>query len=189
MKINQRLAIFTLVLIGVTTFCKYQFGPNINWSGFSPVIAIGLFSGMLIREKSKSFLLPLVAVFGSDVAIQLLYVAGLFPYAGFYTYQVFNYALLLAITLLGWALKGKNYSSIAGGAVIAPTVFFVISNGAAWLIDTGNLYTNDFAGLVTSYKAGLPFYRNAIAGTLISLPLIMLGYNYLVKGTRQLTLA
>lgn len=188
MKLNTRLVLFTLILIAATTICKYFFGPNLSWSGFSPVIAIGLFSGMLINNKSKSFFLPLIAVFASDMIIEILFSFGLFPYSGFYTFQIFNYSLLLAVTLLGWLLKGKNYRSIAVSGVIAPTVFFLISNCGAWLIDTGNVYSNDLSGLMISYKAGLPFYRNALASTLIFLPAILISYNYIVKRTTAMKL-
>ena len=181
--------IFTLVLVAVTTLCKFFFGPQLNWSGFSPVIAISLFSGMLINDKSRSFFLPLIAVFASDVIIEVMFNFGWFPYSGFYSWQIFNYALLLATTLIGWALKGKSYGAIAFGGVIAPTVFFLISNFGSWIIDYGNLYTEDLNGLMASYKAGLPFYKNALAATLIFLPSVMLGYNFMVRKTTTLKLA
>lgn len=133
-------------------------------------------------------MLPLLAVFASDVIIEVLFTAGLFPYSGFYTYQIFNYSLLLAMTLLGWALKGKSYGQIGLGGLIAPTAFFLISNCGAWMIDTGNLYADNFSGLMASYKAGLPFYRNALTATLLFLPAILLTYNYTVKKTAGLKL-
>lgn len=189
MKINSRLLVFTLVLVAVSTLCKFFFGPNLSWSGFSPVMAIALFSGMLINDKGRSFFLPLIAVFASDVIIEVLFNAGLFPYSGFYTWQLFNYGLLLTTTLIGWALKGRSYGSIAAGGIIAPTLFFLVSNFGAWMIDATNLYTNDLGGLLLSYEYGLPFYRNALAATLLFLPAILLGYNAMVKRTTALKLA
>src|SRR5689334_8414780 len=116
MKFNSRLIIFTLVLVILATACKYFFGPDLDWSGFSPMIAIALFSGFIIRERDMSFLLPLLALFISDAVIQLLYKQGLFPYQGFYTGQWKNYLILLALTLIGWALQGRKYSSLVVGA-------------------------------------------------------------------------
>jgi hypothetical protein len=188
MRTNSRLLIFTLILIAATTVCKYYLGPELSWSGFSPVIAISLFSGMLISDKSKSFFLPLIAVFASDVIIHGLYLLKEFDYPGFYTWQLFNYSLLLAITLIGWALKGKNYGTIAVGGIIAPTAFFLFSNFGSWMIDYGNLYTEDLNGLMASYRNGLPFYKNALGATLVFLPAIMLCYNFLVKRTAAMKL-
>ncbi len=128
MKINSRQILFTGILVLLATACKYFFGPDLDWSGFSPVIAIALFSGFIMKERNLSFVLPFVALLLSDVFIQFLYSADLFPYAGFYSSQWINYAILLASTLIGWMLKGRNLASLATGAIAAPTAYFLISN-------------------------------------------------------------
>lgn len=188
MKINGRLVVFTLILIALATTCKYFFGPRLSWSGFSPVIAIALFSGMIIKRKDMSFLLPLFALFFSDLIIELLYREELFPYAGFYSGQWKQYLILLLTTLIGWDLKGRSYGSLLFGAIAAPTVFFLISNLNVWLSNEV-VYAQDFSGLMTCYAAGLPFYKNALIATLIFLPVILLGYNYIMRKKTALTLA
>ena len=78
MKSNGRLIVFTLILVVLATACKFFFGPDLNWSGFSPVIAIALFLGFVIKERDLSFILPFVALLLSDVFIQVLYFINLF---------------------------------------------------------------------------------------------------------------
>jgi hypothetical protein len=188
MKNNGRFILFTLILVIVATACKFVFGKNIDWSGFSPVIAIALFSGFIIKRKDMAFLLPLLALFLSDVAIDVLYSQGLFPYAGFYSGQWINYLLLLSTTLIGWALKGNTRVSMFAGAIIAPTVYFLLSNFNVWV--GGHVtYPRTFDGLMQSYINGLPFYRNALIGTLVFLPLISLCYNLLTRNKPVLTVA
>src|SRR5258705_13608797 len=63
MKINGRLIVFTLILIALQTTCKLLFAPRLEWSGFSPFIAIALFSGFVMKERNISFVLPLLALF------------------------------------------------------------------------------------------------------------------------------
>jgi hypothetical protein len=188
MKINGRLIVFTLVLVVLATACKYFFGPDLDWSGFSPVIAIALFSGFIMRQKDISFILPLLALFISDAVIQLLYAQNLFPYPGFYHGQWVNYLILMSATLIGWALKGKNYSNLAIGAVAAPTIFFLISNLTVWM-GSQVTYTKDFSGLMNCYTAALPFYKNALIATVLFLPVILVMYNYMTRHKAQLTLA
>ena len=188
MKINGRLFVFTLLLIAVATACKFFFGPVLNWSGFSPVIAIALFSGMIVKDKSQSFLLPLIAVFASDVLIHVMFKMGWFPYAGFYSGQWVNYSFLLLVTLIGWSLKGKNYTTVFAGALVGPTIFFLLSNFSVWA-GSQTLYAKSLSGLIACYTAGLPFYRNAIAATVIFLPLIILAYTFIVKRRSALILA
>jgi hypothetical protein len=189
MKFNGRLLIFTILLIILATACKFVFGPDIAWSGFSPVIAIALFSGFIMRQKDVSFLMPLLALFISDLLIQALYKQGLFPYAGFYDGQWKNYLVLLSATLIGLALKGRSYSSLVVGGIASPTLYFLVSNYLVWNATTETVYPKTFSGLMTCYEAGLPFYRNSIFAMLVFLPLILLGYNYVAREKASLKLA
>jgi hypothetical protein len=97
---------------------------------------------------------------------------------------------LLSATLIGWALKGRSYTSILVGSVAAPTVFFLLSNFNVWLAGTeGGYYSKDFTGLMASYTAGLPFYKNALIATIVFLPAILFSYNLITKQRTSLTLA
>lgn len=187
-KANTKLILFSLVLVAITTLTKFFLGPNLNWSGFSPVIAIALFAGMIIPERKQSFILPLLALFISDVIIHVLYLNGVFPYAGFYEGQWVNYVLLLLTTGLGWWLKGRRTVNLLVAAVAAPTVYFLLSNFSVWLGGDGTYYSKDFSGLITSYTFALPFYKNALLATVIFLPAILLSYNMAMKGKTALTL-
>lgn len=189
MKINGRLILFTTVLVALATACKYFFGPDLDWSGFSPVIAIALLAGMIIRQKNMSFILPLLALFISDAAIQFLYTQDLFPYAGFYSGQWVNYLLLLAVTLLGWMLKGRSYGNLLAGGIAAPTVYFLVSNFLVWQAPAQLFYPKTFNGLMICYEAALPFYRNSLVATVLFLPVILVLYNYFTRNKAELKLA
>ena len=188
MKINGRLLLFTFLLVALATACKYFFGPDLAWSGFSPVIAIALFSGFMIKQRNSSFLFPLLALFLSDVAIQVLYSQGLFPYAGFYSGQWLNYLVLLTATVVGWVVKGRSIGAVGIGAAVAPTVFFLISNFLVWY-GAEVVYSRDLSGLLTCYSAGLPFYKNALLSTFVFLPLVAVSYNYITQKQVKLQLA
>jgi hypothetical protein len=182
MKFSAKFILFSSLLVIITTICKYFFGADLDWSGFSPVVAIALFSGFIVKQKDASFLLPLVALFISDAAIQVLYSFNLFDYPGFYQHQWKNYLMLLSATVIGWILKGRNYSSLVTGAVAAPTVFFLLSNFSVWINPaTEATYPRSFNGLLACYEAGLPFYRNSLLATLVFLPVIILTYNYMTS--------
>jgi len=174
--------------VAITAGCKVALGADFDWSGFTPVYAIALFSGFIMRRRDLSFIFPLLALFLSDLTIQILYSQGLFPYQGFYDGQMINYLILLSATLIGWALRGNSYLKLGLGALAAPTVFFLISNFQVW-IGPQTSYPKDFPGLMACYEAGLPFYKNAVIGTLVFLPAILLLYNYMMKKKLELTIA
>ena len=183
-----RLVIFTLVLVALATTCKYFFSPILGLGGFSPIIAIALFSGLVIRERNLTFMLPLVALLASDLIIQLLYEQGRFPYEGIYDGQWKNYLIILSATVIGWLIKGRSKASLLVGAIAAPTVFFLLSNLNVWLSQEVG-YSKDFSGLMNCYAAGLPFYRNALIATLVFFPSILLLYNYITRHRAVLTIA
>jgi hypothetical protein len=189
MKINGRLVLFTIILVALQTACKLLFAPRLEWSGVSPIIAIALFSGFIIKERNMSFLLPLLALFISDVIIHVLYINHQFDFAGLYAGQWKNYLILLACTLIGWALKGRNYSTLALGGIAAPTIYFLVSNFMVWRGASEAVYAKSFGGLMNCYEAGLPFYRNSLIATLLFLPVILLLYNYLLRRKASLILA
>jgi hypothetical protein len=189
MKIKGRLIIFTLALVAIQTICKLLFAPKLEWSGFSPFIALALFSGFIMKEKNMSFLLPLLALFISDAIIHVLYLNHQFDFPGFYGGQWKNYLLLLAVTLIGWLVKGKNYPGLLVGAIAGPAVYFLVSNFLVWQATTETVYAKSFNGLMTCYDAALPFYRNSLIATIVFLPVILLVYNYLTKKKAVLVLA
>jgi hypothetical protein len=184
-----RIVIFTLLLVLLTTACKFFFGPVPGWSGFSPVLAIALFSGFIVRQRDLSFFLPLVALFLSDLMIQWLHASGRFDYPGFYAGQWKNYLLLLTSTMLGWWINGSSYVRLLAGALAAPTVFYLASNYLVWAASTETFYAKNAGGLITCYEAGLPFYRNSVLATLVFLPLVILLYHAITRKRAQVRMA
>jgi len=114
--------------------------------------------------------------------------SGHFPYAGFYKGQWVNYSFLLLVTLVGWALKGRSFTSMFAGALVAPVLFFLLSNLSVWM-GSQTTYSKDFGGLMTCYSAGLPFLKHALAATIIFLPFTVAAYTFIVKRRAALTLA
>jgi hypothetical protein len=184
-----KFSLFTLILVFLTTVCKFLFGPEIAFSGFSPVLAIALFSGYVFNRREGLFVLPLLSLLLSDLFIQVLYQQGVFEYPGVYGGQWKNYVLLLSATLLGGLLRGRSYRSLAVGAVASPTFFFILSNFMVWLSSSDAIYTKTFGGLMTCYTAGLPFYKNSLLGTFVFLPIILMLFNYLERRKASLVLA
>lgn len=62
-------------------------------------------------------------------------------------------------------LQRRTVLRVGAAALASSTSFFLLSNGVVWL--RGGMYPHTAAGLGQSYVAGLPFYRNDIASTLV----------------------
>ena len=190
MKLTKQSVIFLFILVAVTTLVKVICAPRIDLSGFSCVLAVSLFAGLMIKEKKLAFLLPLLTLFISDALLQLLHALNLFPYAGFYGGQIYNYALFILLTLIGIGLRNFKTAGIIAAAFIGPTIFFLLSNFIVWKTQgTAMGYGNDLNGLIQCYTFGLPFYRNSLISTILFLPTFIALYNWLTYGRFSLARA
>ena len=178
MKFSKQIIIFLFVLVAISTLVKILCAPQINFSGFTAVIAISLFAGITIHDKKIAFLFPLLTLFISDILLQGLHAINLFPYSGFYSGQITNYILFFLLTLIGIAFKNYKTAGIIAAAFTGPTVFFLLSNFIVWKTQAAIMgYNKDISGLWQSYDFGLPFYRNSLISTFIFLPAFIALYN------------
>lgn len=183
MKLDQKTFITWFIIVAVAVCLKLLAAANYNFSGFTGIFAVMLFSATTIKNKPNTFLLPLVTLFLSDLFVQFFYWAGWFEFPGFYKDQLLNYILILAAA--GVALlfsKGSMNTKIAG-IIIVPTFFFLVSNFFVWKLQGAYLtYSNDMPGLIKCYTAALPFYRNSLISTSVLVPLFMLVHKLVAKG-------
>ncbi len=181
MQFSKKNMIYAGVVLLLTVFCKIIFANSIQWSGFSPIMAVALVSGMMVHQKHFTFIFPLFALLGSDIMIQLLYVTGQFPFPGFYSYQLLNYLFLSVLVLAGWMLKGKKYATLVLGALVGPTIYFLLSNCTVWATHGGYNRPMNATGLWMCMADGLPFYKNSLMATLLFLPGLLMFYHGLLR--------
>ena len=126
---------------------------------FTPVGAALLFFGA--RAQRNRMWIPLVLLAASDVALTTLVYRYPFSWDHFVTWAWYAGMLWLGTTLNNKAGAPR----IMGTALVGSVSFFVVSNFAVWA--AWNMYPRTFAGLMTCYDAGLPFFRRAVEGDLL----------------------
>lgn len=165
---KKNLKLQTGLIIGMTLLAALSrlipHPPN-----FTPLGAMALFGAAYFSKKHLAFLIPLAAWWISDILLNNLVYAKLYPeiYQGFsWMGNPVIYICLGLIVLIGWALLKKvNTVRVIGTATLAAVVFFLVTNFNSML--TSPLYTKDFNGLLESYIAGIPFFRNTLVGNLV----------------------
>lgn len=120
---------------------------------FSPIAAFALFGGAQFAQKRVAFVVPLVALFLSDL------VRGSF--SGMFAVYA-SFALIVGIGF--WVRRHQRILPIAAAAFASSVVFFVITNFAVWA--QGAWYPLTAAGLGACYVAAIPFFQNTVAGDL-----------------------
>jgi hypothetical protein len=126
---------------------------------FTPVGAALLFFGA--RVSRRWLWIPLVLLAASDIVLTTLVYKYPFSWDHFVTW-----AWYAAMLWLGTSLKqNAGAFRILGSALAGSVSFFLVSNFAVWA--AWNMYSRTFAGLMTSYELGLPFFRNGVVGDLL----------------------
>ena len=150
--------------------------------GFAPQIAMAIFGGAVISNKKLSFVLPLLSMFISDVLYEVLFIYGYTPYGGFYAGQITNYILIGLVTFVGFWVKGLNWGRIVAGSIAGTTVYFILSNFFVWFSGTGGYARpQTFDGMIMTFVDAIPFYRNALASTLVFSVILFGGYHLLPR--------
>ncbi len=120
----------------------------------TPITALALYGGACIRDARVAVLLPFLALFISDALI------------GFYEGMWVVYGSFVLIVFIGRLLiKQVRFLPVLIGTLTGSMFFFLVTNFAFFY--PPHMYPHSFDGIVQSYIAALPFYRNAIAGDLV----------------------
>jgi len=150
--------IVTAILIAAATRLLPH-PPNLTAVG-----AMTIFGGAMLSDKRLAFIIPLAAMFLSDLIINnLIYDLGSFTV--FHPYALWVYIPFAAMTLFSmFSIKRLALLPILGTSITASVLFFLTSNMGSWLANP--MYTKDLSGLVLAWEAGLPFFFNTLAGDL-----------------------
>lgn len=120
---------------------------------FTPLIAISLFAGAYLGKRYV-LVIPLVTMILSDV------------FLGFYNLGVMItvYTSIITAGYIGVYLTSqkKNIGRLTLATLSSSTLFFITTNTAVWAF--GTMYEKSITGLLASYTAGIPFFRNMIVG-------------------------
>ena len=172
MKQSSTMVLIAVVMILAAALSRIAFYPL----NFSPVIAMALFGGAVIKDKKIAFALPLLAMFISDVLFEVTNIA-----PGFWGWgQLVGYGIFALITVFGFQLKRINILNVAGFSIASSCIFFLLSNTSVWIFDTTS-YAQNFGGWINCLAAGIPFLKNGLAADLVYSAVFFGGFVLLQK--------
>jgi hypothetical protein len=129
---------------------------------FTPLMAIGLFSGYQARKAATGILVTLSALALSDAVL------------GFRSDFWFVYGAALVAVLFGRITRNRGAGAIALAALGSSLSFFVITNFMVWA--TSRMYPLTMTGLAACFTAAIPFYQNQFVGDAVYTLALFGGY-------------
>ncbi|MBK9401073.1 MAG: hypothetical protein IPN36_09505 [Bacteroidetes bacterium] len=125
---------------------------------FTPLAAMALFGGTYLMDKRLSFIIPITAMFLSDILLEIK------NGTGFYPEMIWVYGSIVLITFLGFFLRGREQrQTIMVASLLGSMLFFFLTNFGTWL--TG-YYGYTSQGLANCYIAAIPFFKGTVMGDL-----------------------
>ena len=134
---------------------------------FTPVLAVGVFSGFYFKQVYLSFFVVIFSMFIGDL------------FLGFHSTMFFTYISLVVAVLIGLYIKRFNFTEILFSGLASSLCFFIITNFGAWL--TLEMYEKNLTGLLQSYVLAIPFFHNTLISTLLYLVVLKLLFNFIVR--------
>ena len=134
---------------------------------FAPIAAIALFGGAYFNKKWAAFLIPLTAMFVTDLIL------------GFHATMWAVYLSFVLIVGIGmFAIKQKKISNIFLASVSSSVLFFIITNFGLWI--STPYYAKTGVGLAACFIAAIPFFHLTLLGDLFFVA-VMFGSYELAK--------
>lgn len=155
---NEFLVIGIILVVALLRIIPHY--PNVT-----PLAAIALLGGAAFRKKWLAFLIPMAALLLSDM------------YLGFHEYMIPVYASFILIVCIGLLVRKISILKVFFASIGASTLFFLVTNFSVWAGST--FYPQTFAGLISCYAAGLPFYYAGLAGDLFYSGLVFGAYFFM----------
>lgn len=162
-KSTQTFLAFALLIVAAAL---YRIVPGRPF-GFEPMIAMAIFGGAVVSDKRLAIGLPLFAMLLSDLLYEGFTRAGILQMPGFYEGQWVNYLLIAGLTLFGIFIRRVSFGSVASAALVAPLVYFLLSNTAVWMSGGGYARPLTGAGWLMALEDGLPFLKWSIVSSLV----------------------
>jgi hypothetical protein len=164
MNIDTRNSLLACALILAVTSLRLVEHPFNS----TPMLAVMLFSAAVFRDWKWKIAVPFVALAISDLFVGMRYGYGTYT-SNYYVY--FGFALVF---ISGYfLLKKVNLLNVVLASLSGSILFFLVTNFAFFYPQAavanpalGN-YPHNWVGIVASYQAGLPFFKNMIVGDLM----------------------
>ncbi|EQA63516.1 DUF6580 family putative transport protein [Leptospira alexanderi] len=158
---SKSLIVLSLILIAIAS--RYFPHP----ANFTPILAVSLFAGAHFVSKKLSLLLPVCALFMSDLLI------------GLHDQMLPVYGMVLLLVVAGWQLRASSSAvRIAFWSLGGSAVFFIVTNFYVWL---AGYYSYDLNGLVQCYIMAIPFFQNSLLGDMFYTTVLFGGFALIEK--------
>lgn len=185
-----------LVLLGIILFAAALRLPDAAqltpWASYSPIGAMALFGGTYFSRSWKAYLFPVLAMFLSDLAINVFIFDG--KYGVMYDSWYWTYAAFAVMVFAGTWIRRITPLRVIGTGVAGVLLYWLLIDFGVWFsggidIRTGLPLSRDWNGIMQVYVQGFPYILKFLAGTLVYSAVMFGGFELLQRRFPKLRMA
>lgn len=161
---KQYIVLFLLLVVGIATRFLFILDGESVLPNFSAVGAVAIFGAFYFKGALR-FVAPLAILWLSDIILNNA------VYGQYYdSFQYFGsmavYSAFIVCGLIAYRMMQRpSWLRLFSTSIATGIIFFLITNAASWYANPA--YPQTISGLMMSYEAGIPFFRNTILSNLV----------------------
>ncbi len=144
--------------------------------------AVSLLGGAFFGRKAWAFLIPIAAVWLSDLVLNNTLYAGYYSGWAWLTPGMIWIVLGMAATVIIGRLllqSNKGYGRLFLASIAGAVAFYFLTSLGTWMADI--IYPKTVGGLLACYAAGLPFLLNTVLGNLVFCAVLFPAYQWYAR--------
>ena len=171
LNLSPRTTVLVAMILLAAAFRLVQSSPVFSiLSNLTPFGAMALFGGHYFKDKWKAVLVPVAALWLSDIFLNRFYYNS--EWVFFYSGQLWVYGVFAATVGLGMLMGRPSLLRVAGFGIGAALLHWLVTDFGVWIggstdITTGLPLTKDWNAFVKCLTLAIPFLRNMIIGNLV----------------------
>jgi len=165
-KTNIRNSVLILMIIVAVITRSLNINHITEWVTFTPIGAVALFAGTYFKDRVKAFLVPILVVFISDLALN---------YAWFHKFvwvdssSIVVYISLAFMVVIGMNVKKVNVVNVVGASLLGVLIHWLLTDMPfLYSVSTNGLaYAHNLTGYGQALIAAIPFEKSLLFGNLL----------------------
>jgi len=170
-KINTRNIVLILMIVAAAAFRLFAYNYPHSLSNFNPVGAIAIFGGAYFTDKWKAYLVPLLALFVSDIFLNHLY-SGKWMLMDQSSIMV--YVFFAVMVFFGSLIKKVNVMNVFAVSLLGVVLHWLLTDLPLF----GTLYPHTFSGYIQALVAAIPFEKNMLYGDVVFCAILFGGFEF-----------
>lgn len=168
--LQPRNTLLIVIILAAAAYRLVQSSPVFSiFSNLTPFGAMALFGGCYFADKWKAFLIPILALWISDIFLNRFYYYDHWSF--FHSGMLWVYGTFALMVVMGQLIKKVTLMKVLVAGVSAAMMHWLVTDFGVWIsgidVTTGLPFTRDLSGFVKCLYLALPFFRNMAIGNLV----------------------